>query len=286
MSFRDIALPLAERGFRVFPLIPKQKRPFKMEGDYDHFDAATTDSKTIEEWNEQVRDANVGLCPDENFCFLETDDLNALKEECKDLSHEIWETSWAGARPNRCYFIFRQTMRTRKAGNMTLSREGKENLFEFKQHRVYVVGPGSIHPCGLPYVATWAAFIPPMPDVLLNRLCELAGAPKATSSAVMSSESKEGTATLDRFLDSHGVATVGDWFNKGKSWYRPIECPWNDVHENTNQGTSTCVVFTEGGDGGYGFDCKHRCADRDWKTFRAHLERPASGRAVYVRARE
>ena len=44
MNFQDIALPLAERGFRVFPVIPKEKRPFAMAGESDHFDAATTDT--------------------------------------------------------------------------------------------------------------------------------------------------------------------------------------------------------------------------------------------------
>jgi len=76
---------------------------------------------------------------------------------------------------------------------------------------------------------------------------------------------------LDRFLACYEVATTGDWFNKGKQWYRPIECPWRDFHENENVGTSTCVVYTEGG--GYGFDCKHRCSSKDWKEFRAELER-------------
>jgi hypothetical protein len=111
--------------------------------------------------------------------------------------------------------------------------------------------------------------IPALPDVLLNRLCELYGAPKATDAASMSDEAKRETATLDRFLDYYEVPTLGDWFNKGKSWYRPIECPWLSDHENSNQGTSTCVVFTEGG--GYGFDCKHRCASKNWKEFRAEL---------------
>jgi D5 N terminal like len=35
-------------------------------------------------------------------------------------------------------------------------------------------------------------------------------------------------------------------------------------------GTSTCIVYTEGG--GYGFDCKHRCASKTWKEFRAEVE--------------
>jgi hypothetical protein len=110
-----------------------------------------------------------------------------------------------------------------------------------------------------------------MPDVLLNRLCELYGRPKATDSAAMNAETKRQTELLDRFLATYEVATTGDWFNKGKQWYRPIECPWKDAHENANEGSSTCIVYIEGG--GYGFDCKHRCSERDWKEFRAELER-------------
>jgi len=161
-------------------------------------------------------------------------------------------------------------MRTRKTGNMTVEREGKENLFEFKQHRVYVTGPGSIHPkTNAPYAVEWRT-IPALPDVLLNRLCELYGAPKASESGTMSEETKKQTELLDRFLACYEVATTGDWFNKGKQWYRPIECPWSDVHENKNEGTSTCIVYTEGG--GYGFDCKHRCSSKGWREFRAELQ--------------
>ena len=268
-GFLDIALPLAERGFRVFPLVPKEKRPVKMSWG-DHFDAATTDKEALELWDQEVPQANVGISPDEIFCFLETDSDRELKEACADLPPEIWDTARVSAREDRCYFIFRQTMRTKRAGNMTLTRKGKDNLFEFKQHRAYVTAPGSVHPVtGKPYGVEWRT-IPAMPDILLNRLCELYGAPKATDSDVMSEDVKRETGKLDAFLACYEVPTTGDWFNKGKSWYRPIECPWSGDHENVNQGTSTCVVFTEGG--GYGFDCKHRCAGKSWKEFRSELE--------------
>jgi hypothetical protein len=267
--FLEIALPLAERGFRVFPLVPQEKFPVKMSWG-DHFDAATTDTAALEQWDAEVPRANVGISPDENFCFLETDDEAALREACADLPPEVWDTARVSARDNRCYFIYRQTMRTRKAGNMTLTREGKDNLFEFKQHRVYVTGPGSIHPkTGKPYGVEWRT-IPAVPDVLLNRLCVLKGAPKATDSHTMSEETARQTALLDSFLETYEVPTTGDWFNKGKQWYRPIACPWEATHENSNQGTSTCIVYTEGA--GYGFDCKHRCAGKTWKEFRAEVQ--------------
>jgi Bifunctional DNA primase/polymerase, N-terminal/AAA domain len=267
--FLEIAQPLAARGFRVFPLVPKEKMPVKMSWG-DHFDAATTDTAALEQWDAEVPRANVGISPDENFCFLETDDEAALREACADLPPEVWDTARVSARDNRSYFIFRQTMRTRKAGNMTLTREGKDNLFEFKQHRVYVTGPGSIHPkTGKPYGVEWRT-IPAMPDVLLNRLCELKGAPKTADSHTMSEETARQTALLDSFLETYEVPTTGDWFNKGKQWYRPIGCPWEATHENSNQGTSTCIVYTEGA--GYGFDCKHRCEAKTWKEFRAEVQ--------------
>jgi hypothetical protein len=272
MSFLDIALPLAEKGFRVFPLLPKQKRPYAMAGEYDHFDAASTDEVQLREWDAQVPNANVGVSPDEHFCFLETDDEAALKKACADLPPEVWDTTRVSARENRCYYIFRQTMRTRRAGNMTATREGQENLFEFKQYRMYVTGPGSIHPkTGNPYEVEWGQRVPAMPDVLLDRLCELHGNPKATDRATMLEETKRQTELLDRFLECYKVAATGDWFNKGNQWYRPIECPWREQHENPNEGTSTCIVYTEGG--GYGFDCKHRCSSKGWKEFRAEVQR-------------
>src|SRR5262249_35062749 len=122
---------------------------------------------------------------------------------------------------------------------------------------------------GMAYGVEWRP-IPAMPDVLLNRLCELYGAPKASDLRSMSEEIKKQTELLDSFLACYEVATTGDWFNKGKHWYRPILCPWRDAHENENEGTSTCIVYTEGG--GYGFDCKHRCSSKGWKEFRAELE--------------
>jgi hypothetical protein len=270
VSFLDIALPLTERGFQVFPLIPKTKRPLAMAGEYDHFDAATTDLAQVEAWDKREPHANVGLSPDEIFCFLETDDEAALRELCADLPPDIWDTTRVSARDNRCYFIYRQTTRTKRTGNMDVIREGKPNLFEFKQHRKYVTGPGSIHPkTNAPYAVEWRR-IPAMPDMLLNRLCDLYGKPKASKSTVMNAETKRQTELLDRFLATYEVAITGGWFNKGKQWYRPIECPWKDAHENTNEGTSTCIVYTEGG--GYGFDCKHRCSEKDWRAFRAEME--------------
>lgn len=171
--FADIGILLANRGFRVFPLVPGNK-PAQLAGS-DNFEAATTNPERIAGWAADVPDADVGVWADENFCFLETDDERALREACADLPAEVFDTSRVSALDNRCYFVFRQTERTNRAGNMTAIREGVDNLFEFKQHSAYVIGPGSIHPeTGAQYLADWRA-IPAMPEVLLDRLCELHG---------------------------------------------------------------------------------------------------------------
>jgi hypothetical protein len=51
-DFLKIALPLAERGFRVFPLVPREKFPVKMSWG-DHFDAATTDIAALTLWDKE-----------------------------------------------------------------------------------------------------------------------------------------------------------------------------------------------------------------------------------------
>ena len=110
MTFFESPLPLAERGFRVFPLIPGKKQPFKMATG-DHFDAATTAPEQIRLWDTQEPNANVGLSPDENFCFLETDDESALMDACKDLPAQRFDTN-AGPGPIQTVVPFTTSCQT------------------------------------------------------------------------------------------------------------------------------------------------------------------------------
>jgi hypothetical protein len=59
----------------------------------DHFDTATTEEGRVRLWAAQKPDANVGLCPDKNWCFLETDDEVALRTACADIPAEVWDTT-------------------------------------------------------------------------------------------------------------------------------------------------------------------------------------------------
>ena len=139
---------------------------------------------------------------------------------------------------NRCYYIFRQTMGTRKAGNMTVTREDLDNLFELSGTAFTSPGRAAstrrltrrMLRSGAPFDITGHTAQPPVRAVRRTQGHGLHN---------HHDELKRETATLDRFLTYYEVPTTGDWFNKGKSWYRPIECPWLDAHLNQNQGSST-----------------------------------------------
>lgn len=280
-TFLEKAQPLAERGFRCIPLVPRDKMPLALKSG-DHFDNASIDITQLSEWSQQKPTANVGIVPDENWCYLETDSETEFKALCSDLPPEIWNTTRVSSgRPDRAYYIFRQTQRTRKVGNLIApSSVTTDTLFEFKQCRVYVTGPGSIHPKVNPltgenyvYAAEWKTN-PAMHDVLLDRMCELASAPGGTVSAghVMDDETKKQTALLESFCSTFQVATAGTWRNKGDKWILDVTCPWSDEHDNPNAGSSACIFYHEGG--GYGFHCLHRCESkgRGWKEFRAKVQ--------------
>jgi hypothetical protein len=245
--------------------------------DGNHFDHASCDLEQLEVWSTSDADANVGIIPDEHHCYLETDSETELKELAADAgipADAFATTRVSSGRPDRCYFIYRQTQRTRDAGDITAkSRKTKDNLFELKAFHTYVVGPGSIHPdTKRPYVAEWRNH-PSLPTVLLNLLLELHGGPgtaRARGKPEMNEETKRQTTLLDSFCETYEVATTGDWLPKGKQWFRPIVCPWEAEHTNDSGPDSTCIVYNVGG--GFGFKCQHRCVTKSWGDFRAEVQ--------------
>ena len=71
MSFKDIALPYAQMGIKVFPLAPRDKVPALGE---KWKEICTTDPEQIAKWDTQNPDYNVALVatPD-SICILEFD---------------------------------------------------------------------------------------------------------------------------------------------------------------------------------------------------------------------
>jgi hypothetical protein len=69
--FLEIALRNAARGFKVHPLVPKNKGPL-LKGWPEE---ATTDENKIREWAARYPGANCGVVMDERICVLESDGL-------------------------------------------------------------------------------------------------------------------------------------------------------------------------------------------------------------------
>lgn len=70
MTMKSIALSLASRGYRVFPLEPNGKKP--LPGSNGCKDG-TRDTAQIEQWWDKYPDANVGLAPDEGMVVVDVD---------------------------------------------------------------------------------------------------------------------------------------------------------------------------------------------------------------------
>jgi Bifunctional DNA primase/polymerase, N-terminal/AAA domain len=162
--FMDRALPLVARGFSLIPLSQKSKDPAIVDGRIIGPRSRTKDLETLEYWSAQNPDGNVGLCCDDNFVILESDDEPRLRELLGNEGVIIPETFTSQARENRPHWIFRRTERTNHCPTLP-------GLFECRFVNQYVVGPGSIHPkTGQPYCIVRDVDPVPFPDELMDAL--------------------------------------------------------------------------------------------------------------------
>jgi hypothetical protein len=166
------ALDLAERGYHVFPLLPREKRPITGRG----FKDATRDERAILHWWDTTPEANIGIAcgasgivvwdidtkagADPEDVLAELDRAGApliLTGEApeRDDGHP---QSLAGVRGAQVYF------RGDLSGTDALTIAGTE--IRGRQH--YVVAPPSIHPSGVEYAGELPPVdeLPPIPDWL------------------------------------------------------------------------------------------------------------------------
>jgi hypothetical protein len=162
-NFREIASDLIARGLSVIPVVPHDKKPLVGAK------SRSNNPEVISRWTDVWPDANVGVCSDENFTILETDDEATLRDKVRAMTgSDIPETlTLSSGRPNRCAFIFK---RTPACGGKCLELPG---IFEGRNVNQYVVGPGSIHPNGSVY--RWRLDVPiaEMPNSLMAALVEM-----------------------------------------------------------------------------------------------------------------
>lgn len=174
-NFSSRAVPLIDRGFSVIPLTPNDKAPVLGIGALSR----SNSREIVAGWAVAYPNANVGICSDDNFTLLETDDEKMFREKVRATTgNELPKTLKLGSgRENRGCWIFK---RTDKCGTDCLEVPG---VFEFRNRNQYVAAPGSIHPNGSEYRWLEDAPIIPMPDWLVVALIELDGGYKGTASS-------------------------------------------------------------------------------------------------------
>jgi hypothetical protein len=170
MSFKDIALPLAQLGIPVTPLLPRSKVAFIT----DWPKSATTDLGTIDQWDRIYGDCNVGAVAGgglDDVLFFEIDSPDVLKKIEQDTGHNLLEevpTFRVRSRMGRGHFYFRNTPKSIAMGNIGQSY----GPWSVRQRNMYVVSAGSIHPhSNEPYTClTPDTPVLPIPDWLVDWL--------------------------------------------------------------------------------------------------------------------
>jgi hypothetical protein len=154
----------AERGWKVFPLIPRDKKPIIADG----FKAASTDRNRVLEWWQSFPDANIGLATGDPFDVLDLDGTNGVPHLRELLGTAYRHTGPVVLTGKGWHFYFEAIGSGNRAGLLG----GK---VDFRGSGGYVVAPPSVHPSGRVY--QWAsdgrdgsAALPPVPDRLRDVL--------------------------------------------------------------------------------------------------------------------
>ena len=160
MELKAAALTLAQKGYRVFPLVPKEKRPLNSNGCL----GATSDLTQIEGWWSLNPDANIGVST-EGLCVVDvdpagvdwfTDDANIFHVEL--LVQGFIQITGRGGR----HYVFRNTGEEIRSCNNGIAKG-----IDIKAGGGYIVAAPSRTTAG-PYRATWLEFdkLPPLPQEL------------------------------------------------------------------------------------------------------------------------
>jgi len=157
-DFKTIVRLALDRGLTIHPVKPRNKEPWLAGWPKQ----ASRDPKVVQGWITRFPTSNYGVAASEEYCILESDNVGELQSR---LSKQLPVTYTVQARPNRPHIYFKQTDKSRAAGNMDCP-----GIFEFKQNGRYVVGEGSIHPEGMTYSCIKDEPIAEMPDWLVEDL--------------------------------------------------------------------------------------------------------------------
>jgi hypothetical protein len=208
ITFTDRALaPVHKWKFSIIPCDVRGKGPYGLNAGKPRWGitSKTNAEEGVRAFAAQVPpDANYGICSDDNYTILETDDRARFAAL---LSRPLPDTYCVSARKNRGYMVFKQTVKTRAVRGLP----EVPGLFEWRHHG-YCVGPGSIHPdTGQEYRLVREIEPVEMPDWLVDELLTLH---KNAPTSVRNGEAGEGEVdsdALDALLEAlHKRGEPGD----------------------------------------------------------------------------
>jgi Bifunctional DNA primase/polymerase, N-terminal/AAA domain len=202
-NFYERAIPLLERGVRVLPVDPGQKK-CTMPG---WNKLATTDPAVLKLWAKQNVNYNTGaMAHNDSVCILDCDAKGVIEAAANVSGQDVPSTfTVLSGGKGLPHYYFAHTDKSRALGNRS-----EPARFDFKAHKSYVVGPGSVLANGGEYKIVNDVPIVPMP----NWLCDwIAARTKAEKSG------EGGVATvpdfdIDAFLTHYGLDydTDGDLY--------------------------------------------------------------------------
>lgn len=176
------ALELAQEvGFRVFPLIPRDKRPLIPSKDgRGGFHDATTHPEQIAAWWDACPDANIGLYPGASQeIVLDVD--SAEGERTAERLGALTRPTLC-AQTNRGWHLF---YRLPDGVRITNASPWKKEGLDIRAHNGYVVAAPSVHPDG--HVYRWVGdfdTIAPVPQRVLEGIQSLRRPPELAPRAM------------------------------------------------------------------------------------------------------
>lgn len=135
----EAALKYAERGWFVFPCVPKDKRPVTSQG----FKDATTAPDQIAEWWRETPTANIGLWPGPSGLLvvdIDSAEGELLAARLGLLSEPTLQVRTVKGR--HLYYV---------APGFPIGNVDVGTGIDIRAHAGYVIAPPSIHPSGQPY---------------------------------------------------------------------------------------------------------------------------------------
>jgi hypothetical protein len=257
-QFTKAALWYARHGWKVFPLRPGTKEPFKDLGVYQ----ATNDQAQVGQWWQRWPEANIGLhCGGSGLLALDLDQYKDSYNGAGFLTAEDEQTVTNLTGNGGTHLLFALPIGA-KFGNQT------GNLppgIDVRCTGGYIVLPPSIHPNGKPY--KWEiGYAPheieprPLPHTL-RALLEDARTHQRTPGAPDDNAVKIGRLLVLGMIDALGLETHGEQaYGKGRKWILK-HCPFNpqDDPHTEDRGAFLCVYP----DGYIAAGCWHtRCRER------------------------